>query len=260
MDIATLHRGTLPLLISLPHDGSHLPDAVAARMQPEARRTPDTDWHVSRLYAFAADMGASLLVPSHSRYVVDLNRPRDDVSLYPGQNTTGLCPAVRFSGEPVYLAGEEPTPAEVAARVDAYWRPYHLLLAGELARIKAEHGRALLWEGHSIRAYVPFLFDGRLPDLNLGTAGGASCLPATQARLEAVLAGQGRYSWIANGRFKGGYITREYGRPRDGVEAVQLELAQCNYMDEDSFAYDETRAGALQPTLRALLAAFLAGP
>lgn len=260
MDIATLHRGTLPLLISLPHDGSHVPDALAARLQPEARRAPDTDWHVSRLYAFAADMGASLLVPSHSRYVVDLNRPRDDVSLYPGQNTTGLCPAVCFSGEPVYLAGEEPTPAEVAARVDAYWRPYHSLLAGELERIKAEHGRALLWEGHSIRAYVPFLFDGRLPDLNLGTAGGASCLPATQARLESVLAAQGRYSWIANGRFKGGYITREYGRPADGLEAVQLELAQCNYMDEDSFAYDKTRAGALQPTLRALLAAFLAGP
>ena len=260
MDIATLHRGTLPLLISLPHDGSHLPDAFAARMQPEARRAPDTDWHVSRLYAFAADMGASLLVPSHSRYVVDLNRPRDDVSLYPGQNTTGLCPTVRFSGEPVYLPGEAPTPAEVATRVDAYWRPYHALLTGELERIRVEHGRALLWEGHSIRAYVPFLFDGRLPDLNLGTAGGASCLPATQARLEAVLAGQGRYSWIANGRFKGGYITREYGRPREGVEAVQLELAQCNYMDEDSFAYDETRAAALQPTLRALLAGFLAGP
>lgn len=258
MDIATLHRGTLPLLISLPHDGSHLPDAFAARMQPEARCAPDTDWHVSRLYAFAADMGASLLVPAHSRYVVDLNRPRDDVSLYPGQNTTGLCPAVRFSGEPVYLPGEAPTPDEVATRVETYWLPYHSLLAGELERIKAEHGRAMLWEGHSIRSRVPFLFDGLLPDLNLGTAGGASCLPATQARLEAVLAGQGRYSWIANGRFKGGYITREYGRPRDGVEAVQLELAQCNYMDEESFAWDQDQAAKLQPTLRALLEAFLA--
>lgn len=258
MDIATLHRGTVPLLISLPHDGCHLPGHLAARMQPEARRTPDTDWHVSRLYAFAADMGASLLVPTHSRYVVDLNRPRDDVSLYPGQNSTGLCPAVRFSGDPVYLPGEQPTPDEVATRVEAYWRPYHALLAGELDRIKAEHGRALLWEGHSIRAHVPFLFDGRLPDLNLGTAGGASCLPQTQHRLEAVLAGQSRYSWVANGRFKGGYITRLYGRPQAGVEAVQLELAQCNYMDEDSFAYDEGLAAALQPTLRALLEAFQA--
>ena len=258
MDIATLHRGTLPLLISLPHDGSHLPDAFAARMQPEARRAPDTDWHVSRLYAFAADMGASLLVPTHSRYVVDLNRPRDDVSLYPGQNSTGLCPAVRFNGEPVYLPTQEPAADEIATRVETYWKPYHALLAGELERIKARHGRALLWEGHSIRSQVPFLFEGRLPDLNLGTAGGGSCRPATQARLEAVLAGQSRYSWIANGRFKGGYITREYGRPQDGVEAVQLELAQCNYMDEDSFAYDDALAQALQPTLRALFDAFLA--
>lgn len=257
MDIATLHRGTTPLLISLPHDGSHLPPEFAARMQPEARGAPDTDWHVSRLYAFAREMGASILAPTHSRYVVDLNRPPDDVSLYPGQNTTGLCPAVRFSGDPVYLDGHAPTPDEVATRVERYWRPYHALLQGEIARLRAEHGRVLLWEGHSIRAHVPFLFDGRLPDLNLGTAAGASCAPATQARIEAVLAAQSRYTWVANGRFKGGYITREYGKPADGVEAVQLELAQCNYMDEDSFAWDAARAAELQPTLRALLEAAL---
>jgi N-formylglutamate deformylase len=260
MDIATLHRGSTPLLISLPHDGSHLPPEFAERMQPEARGAPDTDWHVSRLYAFAAEMGASLLVPTHSRYVVDLNRPPDDVSLYPGQNTTGLCPAVRFSGDPVYLAGEQPGPEEVAVRVDMYWRPYHALLAGEIARLRAAHGRVLVWEGHSIRSCVPFLFEGRLPDLNLGTADGTSCRPATQARLEAVLGEQSRYSWIVNGRFKGGYITREYGDPVLGVEAVQLELAQCNYMDEDSFEYDQARASALQPTLRALLDACMAGP
>ena len=257
MDIATLHRGTRPLLVSLPHDGSHLPPEFAQRMQPEARGAPDTDWHVSRLYAFARELGASILAPTHSRYVVDLNRPPDDVSLYPGQNTTGLCPAVRFSGDPVYLEGEVPAPAEVAARVARYWQPYHALLQGEIARLRAQHGRVLLWEGHSIRARVPFLFEGRLPDLNLGTAGGTSCAPATQARLEAVLAAQSRYSWIANGRFKGGYITREYGRPAEGVEAVQLELAQCNYMDEDSFAWDEARASALQPLLRELLEAAL---
>jgi N-formylglutamate deformylase len=257
MDIASLHRGTRPVLVSLPHDGSHLPPEFAQRMQPEARGAPDTDWHVSRLYAFARDLGASILAPTHSRYVVDLNRPPDDVSLYPGQNTTGLCPAVRFSGDPVYLEGEAPAPAEVAARVARYWQPYHALLQGEIARLRAQHGRVLLWEGHSIRARVPFLFDGRLPDLNLGTAGGTSCAPATQARLEAVLAAQSRYSWIANGRFKGGYITREYGRPAEGVEAVQLELAQCNYMDEDSFAWDEARASELQPLLRELLEAAL---
>ena len=258
MDIATLHRGTLPLLVSLPHDGSHIPGELAARMAPESRRAPDTDWHVSRLYAFAKTMGASVLVPTHSRYVVDLNRPPDDVSLYPGRNTTGLCPAVRFTGEPVYLDGEQPTAHEIAARVERYWRPYHALLSEELQRLRAAHGRVLLWEGHSIRAQCPFLFEGVLPDLNLGTSSGASCAPALQARLEAVLSAQGDYSWVANGRFKGGYITRHYGRPAEGVDAVQLELAQKNYMDEDSFEYDEARATRLVPTLRALLDAALA--
>jgi N-formylglutamate deformylase len=258
MEIATLHRGTLPLLLSLPHDGSHIPAELAARMAPEARRAPDTDWHVSRLYAFAKSMGASVLVPSHSRYVVDLNRPPDDVSLYPGQNTTGLCPAVRFSGEPVYLEGEAPAPDEIAARVERYWRPYHALLVEELARLRAAHGRVLLWEGHSIRAECPFLFEGRLPDLNLGTSSGASCRPQVQAALESAMAAQQDYSWVANGRFKGGYITRHYGRPEAGVDAVQLELAQRNYMDEDSFAWDEARAARLQPLLERLLAAALA--
>jgi N-formylglutamate deformylase len=257
MDIATLHRGKLPLLVSLPHDGSHIPAELAARMAPESRRAPDTDWHVSRLYAFAKEMGASVLVPSHSRYVVDLNRPSDDVSLYPGQNTTGLCPAVRFSGEAVYLEGEQPSHDEIEARVERYWRPYHELLAGELARLRAAHGRVLLWEGHSIRAQCPFLFEGVLPDLNVGTSSGASCAPETQARIEAALKAQRGSSWVANGRFKGGDITRHYGKPAEGVDAVQLELAQKIYMDEDSFAYDEARAGRLQPTLRALIDAAL---
>jgi N-formylglutamate deformylase len=256
--IFNLHRGTAPLLLSLPHDGSFIPPELAARMAPEARRAPDTDWHVSRLYAFARDLGASVLVPRHSRYVVDLNRPEDDTSLYPGQNTTGLCPAVRFSGDPVYLEGQAPGAAEIAARVDRYWRPYHDALRGDMARLCAAHGRAVLWEGHSIRGEVPFLFEGRLPDLNLGTAGGTSCSPALQARLEAVLSAQDGYDWIANGRFKGGHITRHYGRPADGVDAVQLEISQRNYMDEDSFAWDEACASRLQAVLRSLLEAALA--
>ncbi|MBW8849365.1 MAG: N-formylglutamate deformylase [Xanthomonadales bacterium] len=258
MAIFTLHRGTAPLLISLPHDGSDIPDALAPRMTPEARRAPDTDWHVSRLYAFARDLGASLLAPRHSRYVVDLNRPPDDVSLYPGQNTTGLCPVVRFSGDPVYLPGQAPSEDEVGQRVETFWRPYHDALREELDRLRAVHGRVLLWEGHSIRGECPFLFDGRLPDLNLGTAAGASCAPATQARLEAVLAAQTDFDWVANGRFKGGYITRHYGDPAHGVDAVQLEISQRIYMDEDTFAWDEARAARTQPVLRALLDAGLA--
>ena len=258
-DTFTLHRGNTPLLVSLPHDGSEIPAALAVRMTPEARRAPDTDWHVSRLYDFARELGASILVPAHSRYVIDLNRGEDDTCLYPGQNTTGLVPLVRFTGEPVYLPGAEPDAAEVASRIERYWRPYHAALRGELDRIRAAHGRAVLWDGHSIRGSgLPFLFEGRLPDLNLGTANGNSCSPALQARLEAVLAAQDAYDWVANGRFKGGHITRHYGAPANGVDAVQLELSQRSYMDEDSFEYDETKASRLQLLLHGLLAAALA--
>ena len=256
-DVVTLHRGTAPLLISLPHDGSEIPDDLGARMTESARHAPDTDWHVSRLYAFARELGASMLVPRYSRYVVDLNRPPDDVSLYPGQNTTGLCPIVQFTGEPVYREGEEPTPDEIATRVVRYWQPYHTALREELDRIRSQHGRVVLWEGHSIKGELPFLFDGRLPDLNLGTASGTSCAPAMQSRLEAVLAAQSRYEWVVNGRFKGGYITRHYGDPVNGIDAVQLEVSQRIYMDETTFGWDDARAMNTQALIQKLLATVL---
>ena len=256
--IYTLHRGNAPLLLSVPHDGCEIPKALAARMTPGARRAPDTDWHVARLYAFAMTLGASVLAPCYSRYVVDLNRPPDDTSLYPGQNTTGLCPLRQFCNEPVYREGEEPDEAEVALRVERYWRPYHDGLRAELERLHAAHGRVVLWEGHSIRGEVPFLFDGRLPDLNLGTAGGTSCSPALQRRLEAVLGAQDDFDWVVNGRFKGGYITRHYGDPARGIDAVQLETSQRAYMDENSFAWDEAGAARTQRVLRALLMEALA--
>ncbi|PBJ83478.1 N-formylglutamate deformylase [Lysobacteraceae bacterium NML93-0399] len=255
--IFQLHRGDAPLLVSLPHDGTRVPDDIAARLTPSAARVPDTDWHIARLYDFARTLGASVLVPAYSRYVIDLNRAEDDVSLYPGQNTTGLCPVVQFDGAPVYRDGAEPDAAEVRARVERYWRPYHTALQDELARLKAAHGRVVLWEGHSIKGDLPFLFEGRLPDLNLGTAGGASCTPSLQARLESVLAAQDRYGWVANGRFKGGHITRHFGAPAQGIEAVQLETSQRCYMDETSFAWDAARAAALTPLLQALLGAAL---
>jgi N-formylglutamate deformylase len=257
MDTFTLHRGTAPLLVSVPHDGTEVPDAIAERLTPSARRVPDTDWHVSRLYAFARELGASMIIPRYSRYVVDLNRPPDNASLYPGQNTTGLCPIVQFSGDPVYQAGAEPSNTEIAERIETYWRPYHEALAAELARIRAAHGRVVLWEGHSIRSVVPFLFEGQLPDFNLGTAGGASCSVALQSRLIAVLGAAREHTHVVNGRFKGGYITRHYGEPAQDIEAVQLELAQLNYLDEDTFEYLEEIAEKTQRVLRALLEACL---
>ena len=253
-----LERGDAPLLVSLPHDGSLIPSDLRVRMSASAQQAPDTDWFVSRLYGFARELGASVLRPTHSRYVVDLNRPPDDVSLYPGQNTTGLCPQVQFSGEAVYLPGEEPSPQEIRNRVTTWWQPYHDALRVELERLRSRFGRVLLWEGHSIRSELPFLFEGRLPDLSLGTAEGRSCSPDLQARLEQVLAGQTQYSHVCNGRFKGGYITRHYGAPAEGIDAVQLELAQCTYMEESAVQYLPERAARLQDTvLRPLLEAGL---
>jgi N-formylglutamate deformylase len=255
-DVFELHRGTAPILVSLPHNGSVIPAELQPRMVERARRAPDTDWHVSRLYAFARELGASMLVPRYSRYVIDLNRPPDDTSLYPGQNTTGLCPAVQFTGAPVYLDGQAPSADEIAARIDTYWRPYHTALQDELARLHASHGRMLLWEGHSIRGSdLEFLFPGRLPDLNLGTSGGATCAPERQARVEDALAKQSRYDFVVNGRFKGGYITRHYSDPSRGIDAIQLEISQRIYMDEDTFQYDPNKAADAQVVIRSLLEA-----
>jgi N-formylglutamate deformylase len=258
MDNFSLQRGTAPLLISLPHDGSFIPDDIASRMHPAARRSPDTDWHVARLYEpLAQKLGASVLKPSASRYVIDLNRPADGHALYPGQRETGLVSSIGFDGEPLYRDGSAPDGAEIQQRINEFWRPYHQALSQELARLLEEHGRVVLWEGHSIRSHVPMLFDGRLPDFNLGTAAGASCGEALQLRLQTLLEAQSRFSFAVNGRFKGGYITRHYGQPAAGVQAVQLELAQINYMDEESFAYAPEKARSVQDLIAQLLQATL---
>jgi N-formylglutamate deformylase len=255
----TLHQGSAPLLISLPHNGSFIPDDIAARMSPNARRSPDTDWHVGRLYEPLADaLGASLLKPIASRYVIDLNRPADGHALYPGQRETGLVPIMGFDGEPLYLEGKTPDAAEVQQRINDFWQPYHSALAQEIMRLLDAHARVVLWEGHSIRSHVPLLFEGQLPDFNVGTAAGASCAEALEARLRTCLQAQSRYSFAVNGRFKGGYITRHYGKPAQGVQAIQLELAQVNYMDEESFAYDAKKASQVQRLVAQLLKASMA--
>jgi len=249
----TLHRGSAPLLISLPHNGTELPAALRPRLTAVGCRVADTDWHLDRLYDFAETLHASVLIPRYSRYLIDLNRPPDGAPLYPGQTETGLVPTRSFAGKPIYRNGCAPDADETAARRDRFWWPYHQALAAELERLRRQHGQVLLWEGHSIRSELPLLFDGRLPDLNLGTAAGASCGAALQAGIEATLHAQSRYSLAVNGRFKGGYITRHYGRPEQGVHAVQMEIAQCNYQDEDRFEFLPERARPLQQLLAELL-------
>jgi N-formylglutamate deformylase len=250
--------GHRPLLISMPHVGTHLPPQIAARLVPGARQVPDTDWHLERLYDFADELGASVLVATHSRYVIDLNRPPDGSSLYPGQSVTGLCPVDDFDGAPLYAKGEVPGEAEIAQRREAIWEPYHRQLADELARLKARHGSAALWDAHSIRSVLPRFFEGRLPDLNLGTANGASCDPALAAALLKIAGEAGGFSAVLNGRFTGGHITRHHGRPGQGVHAVQLEMTQCSYMQEAlPFDYLPETAARVQPHLRRLLEAVL---
>lgn len=252
------HQGTRPLLISMPHAGTWLPPELALRLTPQAREVHDTDWHLDRLYDFAVDLGASILRATHSRYVVDLNRPPDNANLYPGQNTTGLCPVDAFDGTPLYLPGEAPDDDEVAVRRAAVWQPYHAQLDGELARIRSLHGVAVLWDAHSIRSVVPRFFDGRLPDFNLGTADGTSCDASLAEAVLAIASATPGHTAVLNGRFKGGYITRHHGRPQTGVHAIQMEMAQCTYMQEQMpFAYLPDTAARVRPHLQAMLQSVL---
>ena len=255
IDVATTFEGELPLLISVPHDGCHIPDDIRSRMTPAGLAVPDTDWHVAELYEFARDLGASMQVANYSRYVVDLNRSAKDDVLYPGQLVTGLCPLSTFAGEDIYSEGEV-TEQEQAERISTYWRPYHERLASRLAAMRAKHGYALLWDAHSIPSIVPRLFDGELPALNIGTNSGKSCAASIEtAVFETAFASP--YSTVLNDRFKGGYITRHYGDPDNHVHAVQLEIAQRTYMGEATTAFDAEKAGKLRATLRQLLEAIL---
>jgi N-formylglutamate deformylase len=248
--------GTLPLLVSMPHAGTDIPDDVAASLMPCAAARADTDWHLPELYGFLDEMGASRLSARWSRYLIDLNRPPENTNLYPGQDTTGLCPVDTFGRERLYRQGMEPDEAEVKRRLERYWRPYHDQLRAELERLLAEHGRVVLWDAHSIASRVPRFFDGRLPDLNFGTADGKSCSQQLEGAMIKLVDSQDQFSFVFNGRFKGGHITRHYGNPAGGVHAIQLEMAQCLYMDETApFGYRPDLAGQVQPLLRELLTA-----
>jgi N-formylglutamate deformylase len=254
-----LHTGNAPLLVSMPHIGTHIPDDFKAHFVPRALDVEDTDWHLHTLYNFLPALGASVLRPETSRYVIDLNRPPDDAPMYPGAANTELCPTRFFTGDLLYLPGHEPNAAERLRRRETYWQPYHAALRAELDRIKAQHGYALLWDAHSIRSQIPWLFDGRLPDLNIGTANGAAADVGITSAVARACANAPGISSVVNGRFKGGYITRHYGQPAQHVHAVQLEKCQSLYMQEVApYAYDLHKAAAVQPVLERMVSAALA--
>ena len=254
----SLRQGSAPLLVSIPHMGTGIPEALRGAFVPRALAVEDTDWHLDRLYDFASSLGASVLQPVHSRYVIDLNRPPDDQPMYPGASNTELCPTRFFTGDPLYREGLVPSESRRRERLQQYWQPYHHALRGELDRLRRAHGFVLLWDAHSIRSEIPWLFEGRLPDLNIGTAGGQSAHPSVAAAVVQAAARDARYTHVLDGRFQGGYITRHHGRPAEHVHAVQLEMCQCTYMREaPPYDWDAARAAQVQPVLRAMVEAAL---
>ena len=249
--------GEAPILLSIPHTGTALSPGLAERLSPQAQRLPDTDWHIDRLYGFGAELGCGVIAANYSRYVIDLNRPPQDDSLYPGQATTGLCPLTQFDGVPIYVADQEPDAAEIQARVLDYWQPYHDTIADELVRIRARHGYAVLWDCHSIASRVPRLFAGTLPVFNLGTVHGASADAGLVQSVFDVMAASG-YTHVENGRFVGGHITRSFGKPDHGFHALQMEIGSDAYMTPDhDGAWDEEKAARLSAALREMIEAVL---
>ncbi len=258
-----IERRDAPLIVSIPHAGTDLAEYETRFVSPWAARR-DADWHLPALYDFAGRLGATVVATAISRSVIDVNRNPDGLSLYPGQSTTELCPTTTFDGEPIYRVGEAPHAAEIEARRARYYAPYHAALRAEIARLRRSHKRVALYDAHSIRSRIPRLFAGELPVFNLGTNSGASCSSRLRERLAAILAASGE-THVVDGRFKGGWITRDFGRPDAGVEAVQLELACRAYMDDPADPgphnwpgpIDEERAAPTRATLRALLAVLL---
>lgn len=258
MNVYDFHRGAAPLLISIPHAGIEVPEAIAQRFTVAGRGLPDTDWYVDKLYEFASGLGASIIKANYSRYLVDLNRAPDSAPLYDGSPTSPVCPTQTFAGSFIYMTGQEPDEAEIAQRIEQFWQPYHARIEAELADMHARHGRALLWDAHSIASEIPELFAGVLPEFNLGTRDGASCPTAVGESLLQVVTRDGKFGAVLDGRFKGGYITLHYGKPAQRTYAVQLELAWRAYMNEGSQqAWDAQRAGSAVALISRLLRRYL---
>jgi len=254
MDIFKYTEGTVPVLMSIPHVGEYIPPEITEQLTSAADGVTDTDWYLDRLYDFSEDLGLHVLQATHSRYVIDLNRSPDNISLYPGQNVTELVPTSTFAEQPLYPDGEDPDEAEIARRLKTFWHPYHNRLQELLVTLRQQYGYVVLFDCHSIKSVVPRFFEGRLTDFNLGTSSGASCAPDLRSKLSEALAKDSQYTLAIDGRFTGGYITRRYGSPADNIHAFQLELSTATYMDEEpAFGWREDLADQVRPSLRAMM-------
>lgn len=258
MTPVTVIPGEGPLVLGQPHVGTMIPPEVSVELNDLGRSVPDTDWWIDRLYeGIARRTGATVIRQNLSRFVIDVNRDPSGASLYPGQNTTTLCPTTTFDAEPIYREGREPDAAEVARRRQLYFAPFHAAMAGAIEAARIRHGYCVLYDCHSIRSVVPHLFPGTLPVFNIGTNGGTSCAPAIRTAAVAAAQASGM-SFVADGRFRGGWITRHYGAPERGVHAIQMELAQSAYMlEQPPWTFRENVASATQSALSGIVAAIL---
>lgn len=252
MNPVSVTQGSGPVVLGLPHTGTFVPDAIMATLNENGRKLADTDWHIDRLYAGLLPDATTVTANFH-RYVIDANRDPQGESLYPGQNTTSLVPLTDFDGAAIWA--EPPTATDIDTRRAAFHAPYHAALEAELKRVHALHGCAILYDCHSIRSRIPFLFEGTLPDFNIGTNQGRTCAPAVEQSTRQICERAADYSSTSNGRFKGGWTTRHYGQPAQGVHAIQIELAQSTYLQDEAapWAYDETKAAKLRPHLAEIL-------
>lgn len=245
--------GDSPIVLGLPHAGTFVPEEIRTDLNENGNKLADTDWNVDKLYEGLLP-GITTVRANFHRYVVDANRDPSGVSLYPGQNTTGLCPLTDFDGVSIYKPGKEPNAAEVERRRVAFHAPYHEALESELKRVRSEHGIAILYDSHSIRSKVPFLFEGTLPDFNIGTNSGTTCANSIEQETLRICSGQQKYQHVLNGRFKGGWTTRHYGRPAENIHAIQMELAQSTYMEEAApWTYSAPKAAGIRPVLQEIL-------
>ncbi len=254
MALFEINQGTSPVILAFPHTGTEVPPEIHDRLNDNGKRLADTDWHIHDLYAGLLPDATTVRATFH-RYVIDANRDPSGTSLYPGQNTTGLVPETDFDGLAIWREGEEPKDKDIADRLRRFHAPYHAALAAEIERVKGIHGVAVLYDCHSIRSTIPFLFDGRLPDFNIGTDMGRTCDPSIESSVAEIAAKAAGYTNILNGRFKGGWTTRHYGKPEQGVHAIQMELAQISHLTTEAppFAYDEAKAKKLRLHLKAIL-------
>jgi N-formylglutamate deformylase len=264
-DWLELHRGDAPLIVSFPHTGTDLPASeVEGFVSPWLARR-DADWWVHHLYDFARALGATTVRTAISRSVIDVNRDPSGVSLYPGQNTTGLCPLTTFDDQPLYRPGAEPDAAAIARRRATWFTPYHATLSAEIARLRTVHPAIVVYDAHSIRSQIPHLFDGELPQFNLGSNDDRSCAGALTDAVERICRDSG-LSTVRNGRFKGGWITRHHADPGNGVHSLQMELACRGYIDEPATPtpanwptpWRPERAAPLRAVLQQVLGACLA--